>query len=220
MKQNTPHLGCIEVICGPMFSGKTEEIIRRLRRAMIARQRVIVYKPAIDNRFDETAVVSHSHHRIESVPVKNARHLADHLATLRQATVVGIDEGQFFDNELVSIVESTAHRGIRLIVAGLDQDYLGKPFGPMPSLLAIADKITKQTAVCVMCGASATKTQRVSQGTISDPDSESQILVGAQDSYEARCRGCYVPAVVLASDFSSFNADDMLLSNASSNNYV
>lgn len=218
IKAENDYLGSIEVICGPMFSGKTEELIRRLRRAMIARQRVIVYKPAIDNRFDLTAVVSHSQHRIQSVPVNGSFQLQAHLASLPHATVVGIDEAQFFDTELVSIVENAALRGLRVIVAGLDQDYLGRPFGPMPSLLAIADTVLKQTAVCLLCGLPATKTQRVFHGPKSaNPAEDQQILVGATDSYEARCRGCYRGEVVQADDNTGFNLNEMLLSNSATN---
>jgi len=215
IRHENSRVGSIEVICGPMFSGKTEELIRRLRRAMIARQQVIVYKPAIDDRFDKTAVVSHSQHKIQSVPVANARQLQAHLASLRQATVVGIDEAQFFDTELVAMVETAALNGLRVIVAGLDQDYLGQPFGPMPALLAIADSVLKQTAVCVLCGSPATKTQRVFNAKNAEKLAEpGQFLVGAADSYEARCRECYEPAVIQASDYSTFNLDAMLLSSA------
>lgn len=214
-------VGSIEVICGPMFSGKTEELIRRLRRAMIARQRVIVYKAAIDNRFDVSAVVSHSQHKLPSVAVNNAQELQAHLLTLPQATVVGIDEAQFFDDDLIPLVEEAAMRGIRVIVAGLDQDYLGKPFNPMPYLLAIADMVTKQTAVCIVCGAPATKTQRVFKGSSTAlSDSKKQIQVGAADCYEARCRGCYLAELAPACEAALINTDDMLLSSSKNHQLV
>lgn len=208
--------GSIEIICGPMFSGKSEELIRRLRRAIIARQPVVVYKPIIDNRFDLSAVVSHSQHKIASVAVTNAHELEQHLQSLPQAMVIGIDEAQFFDADLVQVVEKGVARGLRVILAGLDQDYLGKPFGPMPILLAIADSISKQTAVCISCGAPATKTQRINNGQ--DPCAElkeGHFLVGAADSYEARCRSCYVPRIDKPGQKKPIDFDDLLLSKKS-----
>lgn len=195
--------GYIEVICGPMFSGKTEELIRRLRRAQIARQNVVVFKPSIDNRYDDVQIVSHSAQKAASIPVENASAIEPYLQDLAaKVNVVGIDEAQFFDHDLIGVVERLAEQGVRVVIAGLDQDYLGNPFGPMPHLLAIAEVVVKQHAVCVVCGASASKTQRI-QKHASDSQSQDKILVGALDDYEARCRGCYVkgiarPAVVSA----------------------
>jgi len=176
--------GWIEVICGSMFSGKTEELIRRLRRSQIARQRVQIFKPAIDNRYDEADIVSHSEQRMESTPVRTAAGVLDRLADGVQ--VVGIDEAQFFEPALVDVCEQLANRGVRVIVAGLDQDYRGLPFAPIPELLAVAEYITKNLAICVRCGAPANRSQRIAQ-------SDSQLLVGAGDAYEARCRHCFKP---------------------------
>jgi thymidine kinase len=181
--------GHVEVICGPMFSGKTEELIRRLRRAQIARQGVLVVKPKIDDRYDKTDVVSHSSLRIPSVPLTSAAEIEPAMKQAGRIDVVGVDEAQFFDDGLVEIVEKIANRGVRVVVAGLDQDYLGRPFGPMPRLLCTAEMITKQLSVCMVCGAPASKSQRVSTSATS------QVLVGGTDSYEARCRSCYVNGV-------------------------
>ena len=182
LHRTTP--GWIEVIAGSMFSGKSEELIRRLRRAKIARQRVQVFKPRIDNRYSHDHIVSHSEMRHESGVVETA---AEILAQVEEATdVVGIDEGQFFDNELVSVANQLARRGLRVIIAGLDQDYTGKPFEPMPQLLSVAEFITKTHAICVKCGRTANYSQRTFQ-------SEAQVEVGAGDKYEARCRQCFVP---------------------------
>src|SRR5919199_2892615 len=176
--------GWIEVIAGSMFSGKSEELIRRLRRAKIARQKVQVFKPRIDARFSQDHIVSHSEMRHESRTVESAREL---LASVEMGTqVVGIDEGQFFDNELVEVVNELARRGLRVIVAGLDQDYTGRPWEPMPQLLAIAEYITKTHAICMKCGQPANYSQRTFQ-------SEERVAVGAADKYEARCRMCFVP---------------------------
>ena len=176
--------GWIEVIAGSMFSGKSEELIRRLRRAKIARQKVQVFKPEIDSRFSEHHIVSHSDIRHESAAVRKA---ADVAALIEADTeVVGIDEGQFFDNELVAVVNDLAGRGIRVIVAGLDQDYTGKPWEPMPQLLAVAEYITKTHAICMKCGQPANYSQRT-------VESEERVAVGASDMYEARCRRCFVP---------------------------
>ncbi|HEX8649983.1 MAG TPA: thymidine kinase [Pyrinomonadaceae bacterium] len=176
--------GWIEVITGSMFSGKSEELIRRLRRARIARQKVQVFKPEIDIRFSQDHIVSHSEMRHESGTVKSAREL---LANVERGTeVVGIDEGQFFDNELVDVANELAHRGLRVIIAGLDQDYTGKPWEPMPQLLAIAEYITKTHAICVRCGQPANYSQRTFE-------SEERVAVGAANMYEARCRRCFVP---------------------------
>jgi thymidine kinase len=179
-----PGHGWIEVIVGSMFSGKSEELIRRLRRAQIARQNVQIFKPAIDTRFASDQIVSHSEMRIDSCAVKGSRHLLE-LVT-RETEVVGIDEGQFFDQELPAICNTLADQGKRVIVAGLDQDYLGKPFEPMPQLLAIAEYITKTHAICMVCGNPANHTQRL-------VPSDDRVLLGAQGVYEARCRICFDP---------------------------
>jgi|SRR4030095_13040895 thymidine kinase len=180
----TNNTGWIEVIAGSMFSGKSEELIRRLRRAKIARQKVQVFKPVIDSRYSNNHIVSHSEMRHESSNVTN---VADLLAKLEPDTeVVGIDEGQFFDNELVTVANDLARRGIRVIIAGLDQDYTGKPWEPMPQLLAIAEYITKTHAICMKCGQPANYSQRTFE-------SEERVAVGAGGMYEARCRKCFVP---------------------------
>ncbi|HEX8723152.1 MAG TPA: thymidine kinase [Pyrinomonadaceae bacterium] len=176
--------GWVEVIAGSMFSGKSEELIRRLRRARIARLKVQVFKPEIDVRFSRDHIVSHSEMRHESDAVRTA---AEILELLRPDTeVVGIDEAQFFDNDLVDVVNALAARGVRVIVAGLDQDYTGRPFEPMPQLLAVAEYITKTHAICVRCGQPANYSQRI-------VEVEGQVVVGASDAYEARCRRCFVP---------------------------
>ena len=178
--------GWLEVVTGSMFSGKSEELIRRVRRAQIARQRVQVFKPAIDNRFGEAHVTSHSEMKIPSENVSTSRELLEKVMPKTQ--VVGIDEGQFFDADLPSVCNTLADQGKRVIVAGLDQDYLGKPFEPMPQLLAIAEYITKTLAICMVCGGPANHTQRLVA-------SKERVLVGAGDSYEARCRHCFDPTL-------------------------
>ncbi len=175
--------GWIEVICGSMFSGKTEELIRRLRRALIARQKVAIFKPKIDTRYSEDHIVSHSELKIPSQVVENAWEI---LENSLEAQVVGIDEAQFFDNDLVTVCQKLANMGKRVIVAGLDQDYRGEPFEPIPQLLAVAEYITKTHAICVVCGNPANHTQRKS----ADKD---RVVVGAADIYEARCRNCFEP---------------------------
>lgn len=176
--------GWIEVIAGSMFSGKSEELIRRLRRAKIARQKVQVFKPKIDARYSHDHIVSHSEMRHESAAVSTAAEL---LARVEAETeVVGIDEGQFFDNHLVAVANELARRGLRVIIAGLDQDYTGRPWEPMPQLLAIAEYITKTHAICVRCGQPANYSQRIFE-------SEERVAVGAGGMYEARCRRCFVP---------------------------
>ena len=202
-------VGWIEVICGPMFSGKSEELIRRLRRAQIARQSLEVFKPAIDDRYHETNIVSHSRASIEAHPVSSA----DELARLVRSDtrVVGIDEAQFFDENIVDVAERLAGRGVRVVLAGLDQDYTGRPFEPMPRLMAIAEYVTKMLAICTRCGAPAGRSQRLSAAR--DPlaklsehpahtgrdaatqgsDQDDRVLVGATDHYEARCRRCHSP---------------------------
>lgn len=187
--------GWIEVVCGPMFSGKSEELIRRLRLAQIAKQRVQIFKPAIDNRYAEEYITSHSDQKFICTPVSTVEQI---IAQIRDNTrVVGIDEAQFFEEAIVAACERLANRGIRVIVAGLDQDYLGQPFGAMPQLLAIADSVTKNQAVCVVCGGLASKSQRITT-------ENSQVLVAAADRYEARCRNCFDP------DFSLENSRSQL----------
>ncbi len=187
-KEPSPHprtsAGWLEVIAGSMFSGKSEELIRRLRRAKIARQKVQVFKPDIDSRYSNDHIVSHSEMRHESANIKSATEV---LAKVDADTeVVGIDEGQFFDNELVNVANTLARRGVRVIIAGLDQDYTGKPWEPMPQLLAVAEYITKTHAICMKCGQAANYTQRTFE-------SEERVAVGGEGMYEARCRTCFVP---------------------------
>src|SRR5690242_19879969 len=184
--RKTPEHGWIEVIAGSMFSGKSEELIRRLRRAQIARQKVQIFKPLVDNRYSENHIVSHSEMRIESQNVRDSDELVRQVHD--DTEVVGIDEGQFFDSHLPAACNTLADKGKRVIVAGLDQDYLGRPFEPMPQLLAIAEYITKTLAICVVCGAPANHTQRLVA-------SHARVLVGAQGTYEARCRHCFDPAL-------------------------
>ncbi len=184
MREVVSHYGWVEVICGCMFSGKTEELIRRMTRAQIARQKLQIFKPAIDDRYGVEYVASHNANRIESMPVGNAYEILDKLED--STRVVGIDEAQFFDASLVEVVERLAMRGIRVVVAGLDMDFKGRPFGPIPQLLATAEQVTKLSAICVVCGAPATRSQRISSG-------DETVLVGAHDSYEARCRSHHHP---------------------------
>jgi thymidine kinase len=179
--------GWIEVITGSMFSGKSEELIRRLRRAQIARQKVQIFKPALDNRYSDGHIVSHSDMRIASQNVaSSSRVLLDQVEP--DTEVVGIDEGQFFDLELPAVCNELANQGKRVIVAGLDQDYLGKPFEPMPQLLAVAEYITKTLAICMVCGNPANHTQRLVHN-------QDRVLLGAQGTYEARCRRCFDPTL-------------------------
>ena len=181
-----PNSGWIEVICGPMFSGKSEELIRRLRRAIIARKLVQVFKPAIDTRYSESEIVTHADARMRSEAVNSAREILARLDWRTQ--VVGIDEANFFGAELVETANQLANAGTQVIVAGLDTDFMGRPFPPMPDLLATAESITKILAICMRCGKPAKHTQRL-------VDSEELILVGAAGSYEARCRQCFEPGV-------------------------
>lgn len=180
-----PHLsgerrGWIEVICGSMFSGKTEELIRRLKRAKIANLKVEIFKPAIDTRYDETKVVSHDSNAIQSTPIENSQTI---LLMAEGVDVVGIDEAQFFDSEIMHVCEVLALRGTRVIVAGLDMDYLGRPFGQMPNLLAIADYITKLHAICMKCG-------NIANVSFRKTTEEGQVLLGEKETYEPRCRIC------------------------------
>ena len=183
-RQNRDGAGWVEVIVGSMFSGKSEELIRRLRRAQIARQKVQVFKPIIDDRYSIEQIASHSGMTHVSKPVMTA---AEMMAQMEADTqIVGIDEGQFFDMAIVEAVNELANGGKRVIIAGLDQDYLGRPFEPMPQLLSIAEFITKTHAICVKCGSTANYSQRT-------VESDSRVEVGAGDKYEARCRQCFVP---------------------------
>ncbi len=177
--------GWIEVITGCMFSGKTEELIRRLRRAQIAKQDVVIFKPQIDNRYSSTHIVSHNEQSLSSVRVDNPK---DILSLAKNAQVIGIDEGQFFSPDLVGVCEELAGSGKRVIVAGLDQDYRGRPFEPMPHLLAVAEYITKTLAICMKCGNPADRTQRITK-------QQELVVVGAREVYEARCRRCFDPPI-------------------------
>lgn len=173
--------GWIEVICGSMFSGKTEELIRRLKRAKIANLRVEIFKPAIDVRYDEIKIVSHDENAIISTPISNSQTI---LLMAQNVDVVGLDEAQFFDDEITTVCDELALRGVRVIVAGLDMDYLAKPFGQMPSLMAKADFVTKLHAICVKCGHIANYSYRIIPN-------EEQIMLGAKNVYEPRCRNCF-----------------------------
>jgi thymidine kinase len=179
------HKGSLEVITGSMFCGKTEETIRRLRRATIAQQKVQVFKPMIDDRYAEEKVTSHAGHNFDATPIQNASEILASLAS--DTTVVAIDEAQFFDDGIITIVQELADEGIRVIVAGLDQDFRGEPFGPMPILMSKAEKVDKLHAICVICGDEASRTQRLVDGKparYNDP----VVIVGAAELYEARCR--------------------------------
>jgi thymidine kinase len=177
-------LGWIEVICGSMFSGKSEELIRRLRRAIIAKQRVQIFKPTIDSRFSDAEIVSHSEMRMPSVSVSSSAELLDKVD--HRTEVIGIDEAQFFDEGVVAAAQRLADQSKRVIVAGLDKDFRGLPFGPIPALMAVAEDVTKTLAICVRCGSPANNTQRL-------VESDELVVVGAQGVYEARCRRCFEP---------------------------
>jgi len=176
--------GWIEVVTGSMFSGKSEELIRRVRRAQIARQRVQIFKPRVDDRYAGDHIVSHSDMKLPSEVVGSAAEILDRLDN--RTEVVGIDEGQFFDASLVEVANSLADRGVRVIVAGLDQDYMGRPFEPMPQLMAVAEYIDKTLAICVRCGGPANRSQRIVEAT-------DRVVVGGSHEYEARCRRCFQP---------------------------
>ncbi len=180
-RRKSEHGGSIEVVCGSMFSGKTEELIRRLNRAKIARLRVEIFSPKTDTRYSENALVTHNANSIPSTPVENASSI---LLLASDVNVVGIDEAQFFDAELPDVCNALANRGVRVIVAGLDMDYRGKPFGPMPAIMAIADSVTKLQAVCVKCGNPAMFSFRLVAN-------DRTILLGEKETYEPRCRNCY-----------------------------
>ena len=175
--------GTIEVICGSMFSGKTEELIRRLKRAQIARQKVMIFKPETDNRFRKDYIVSHDDQKLKSKSVKGSDEI---LKYIDNTQIIAIDEGQFFDDGLIDVCNKLAFKGIRVIVAGLDMDYRGEPFGPMPKLMAIAQRITKTQAICIQCGELASYSQRLTA-------EGGQIVIGATKIYEARCRSCFEP---------------------------
>ncbi|MDE6139686.1 MAG: thymidine kinase [Alistipes sp.] len=179
--ENNKQKGWIEVICGSMFSGKTEELIRRMKRAQFANQRVEIFKPMIDVRYSDEDVVSHDANAIHSTPVESPQNI---LLMSTDVEVVGIDEAQFFDDSIVEVCRQLAGRGVRVIVAGLDMDYTGKPFGPMPALMATAEYVTKVHAICVRCGDLAHHSHRLTAD-------EKQVLLGAQDSYEPICRHCF-----------------------------
>jgi len=182
----TGNVGWIEVICGPMFSGKSEELIRRLRRAMIARKRVEVFKPTIDNRYSDDEIVSHGDSRMKSVVVKDAGEIMELMDW--RTEVIGIDEANFMGEKLVEVSQRLADSGKQVIIDGLDTDYMGRPFSPMPDLLAHAESITKTLAICVRCGNPAKHTQRLR-------GSDDLIVVGAEGMYEARCRRCFEPGI-------------------------
>ncbi|WP_078414430.1 thymidine kinase [Priestia abyssalis] len=184
MKQS----GWIEVICGSMFSGKSEELIRRVRRTQFAKQQVQVFKPAIDNRYSEEAVVSHNGSSVIAMPTRNSAQILKEV--MEETDVVAIDEVQFFDEGILEVVQTLADRGYRVIVAGLDQDFRGEPFGQVPALMAIAESVTKLQAVCAACGSPASRTQRLIDGQPASYD-DPIILVGASESYEPRCRHCH-----------------------------
>ena len=183
--ENAKKSGCIEVICGSMFSGKTEELIRRLKRAQFAKQKIATFKPTIDKRYSDLDVVSHDSHSISCTPIKTPARM---LQIDEDVEVVGIDEAQFFDESLIEVAQTLANRGIRVIVAGLDTDYLGKPFGPIPGLLAIAEDVQKVHAICVKCGGLANHSHRLS-------DSRKLVVLGETDIYEPLCRECYNKAL-------------------------
>ncbi len=177
--------GRIEVVCGSMFSGKTEELIRRMRRAKFARQKVEIFKPAMDTRYSEDDVVSHDRHSIKSTPIESS---AEILQLSSDIDVVGIDEAQFLDNGIVDVCNTLANRGVRVIIAGLDMDYQGIPFGPIPALCAIADEVSKVHAICVKCGALAYVSHRI-------VDNDRRVLLGETGEYEPLCRDCYQKAM-------------------------
>ena len=183
--ENHKKSGCIEVVCGSMFSGKTEELIRRLRRAQFANQVIAIFKPAVDNRYSDVEVVSHDFHKITSTPISDPSEM---LKIGPDVEVVGIDEAQFFDASLVDVCQQLANRGVRVIVAGLDTDYLGKPFGPMPQLMAVAEDVQKVHAICVKCGNLANHSHRLSK-------SRDLVVLGEKDIYEPLCRDCYNKAM-------------------------
>lgn len=174
--------GWIEVVCGPMFSGKTSELIRRMERCVYARQKIKIFKPSLDTRYSEIEIVSHSDMRLTAKPISLAKEILEHIDP--DTEVIGIDEAQFFDKGLVSVVQELATQGKRVVIAGLDQDFRGKPFESMPELMAIAEFVSKQLAICMVCGNPAGRTQRIIK-------TQDQVVLGAKESYEARCRKCH-----------------------------
>jgi thymidine kinase len=184
------HGGWIEVICGSMFSGKTEELIRRLNRAKIAKQRVEIFKPEIDKRYDETNVVSHDENSIRSIPVQTASQI---LLYIEGCDVVGVDEAQFFDPDLPAVCNYIANQGMRVIIAGLDMDFQGKPFGPMPVLMSMAEYVTKVHAICMRCGDLAQYSHRTVRG-------DKLVMLGEKESYEPLCRKCYLETRSITSE--------------------
>ena len=182
--------GCIEVVCGSMFSRKTEELIRRLRRAQFANQKIAIFKPAIDKRYSDVEVVSHDFHKIKSTPVTAASEMLDVPEDIQ---VVGVDEAQFFDESLVDVCQTLANRGVRVIVAGLDTDFKGVPFGPIPMLMAVAEDVQKVHAICVRCGGLANYSHRLNK-------SEDLVLLGEKNVYEPLCRDCYLKATAGEND--------------------
>ena len=183
--ENHKKSGCIEVVCGSMFSGKTEELIRRLRRAQFANQKIAIFKPSIDKRYSDVEVVSHDFHKITSKPIKEASQMLD---IDPEVQVVGIDEAQFFGEELVEVCQTLADRGVRVIAAGLDTDFKGVPFGPIPKLMALAEDVQKVHAICVKCGNLANHSHRLSK-------SKDLVLLGEKDVYEPLCRECFNKAL-------------------------
>ncbi|MFO1442205.1 thymidine kinase [Bacillus sp. Bva_UNVM-123] len=179
------HKGWVEVICGSMFSGKSEELIRRVRRVQFAKQQIVVFKPQIDNRYSDEAVVSHNGTSYTAIPISQSTDIFKYIQT--DTDVIAIDEVQFFDSEIVRVIQHLADSGYRVIAAGLDQDFRGEPFGQMPELMAIAESVTKLQAVCTICGSPASRTQRLINGKPASYD-DPIILVGASEAYEARCR--------------------------------
>jgi thymidine kinase len=192
LSSSSERIGCVEVVCGSMFSGKTEELLRRVKRARLARQRVVLFKPRIDNRYDDVKVVSHEGIKAEATAVSSSAELRSFVDRRTPPDVVGIDEAQFFDDAIVDVADELADLGVRVICAGLDQDYRGRPFGPMPGLMSIAEYVTKLQAVCSRCGAAACRSQRLM-------GMEGQLFVGGAADYEPRCRRCFVARVVDAS---------------------
>ncbi|AYU55744.1 thymidine kinase [Staphylococcus debuckii] len=187
----TYHSGWIECITGSMFSGKSEELIRRLKRGIFAKQKVVVFKPTIDDRYHKEKVVSHNGNAIEAINIQRAEEILEH--DLSEVDVIGIDEVQFFENNIVDIAQDLAEQGHRVIVAGLDMDFRGRPFEPMPQLLAVSELVTKLQAVCAVCGAPASRTQRLINGRPAKAD-DPVIMVGADESYEPRCRAHHIVA--------------------------
>ncbi len=183
--ENHKKTGCIEVICGSMFSGKTEELIRRLKRAQFAKLKIAIFKPSVDVRYSDVEVVSHDLHSLKSTPITDARFM---LEIPDEIEVVGIDEAQFFGDNLVEVAQELADRGVRVIIAGLDTDFMGKPFGPMPALMAIAEDVRKVHAICVKCGNLANHSHRLSKNS-------ELVVLGEKDVYEPLCRECYNKAV-------------------------